>query len=183
MSKPRKSPFQEAQEQIDLRLGGLLGELGAALNEAIERLDGQGAGEVHTEHTFDSGRGPVRASAGIRIRTLGGTPSATTRATDQPINTPQKTARSPQANPPRPISATILDGSDRWQLIAELPGVDKAGVTMQTTETELTIAAEGRGRQYASSFEKPQGAAADDFTLTIQNGILEVTFEKPEAQS
>ena len=181
MTKSRKSPFEEAQAQIDLRLGGLLGELGSALTEAIEKLDAQGAGEVQTERTFDTVRGPVRASAGIRIRTLGGEMRQETRSPEKPINTPQKTG-APEVEPAqpahRPIAATILDGSDSWKLIAELPGVDASGVALSSEEQGLTITATGRGRNYQSTFDLPPGATREALSLSVQNGILEITFDK-----
>lgn len=182
MSNSKKSPFEAAQEQIDLRLGGLLGELGSALTEAIEKLDAQGAGEVQTERTFDSGAGPVRASAGVRIRTLGGTTSAArqTRAPDKPVNRPAPATEEPAA---RPITATILDNATSWQLIAELPGVDTDGVDLKVDGTRLSITATGRGRAYASVFDLPPGATEDALKLTVQNGILEIFFNKPEPQT
>ena len=175
MSKSRKSPFEEAQEQIDIRLGGLLGEIGAAVSEALEKLDGDG--EVHTIRTFDSGRGPVRASAGIRIRPIGGTAPKTSRAPDAPINTPEP---APAEDFPREISATILDGAKHWKLIAELPGIGAEGVSIETTGAVLTISAEGRGRRYQSAFDLPMAVPPEALDHKIQNGILEVTLVKPE---
>ena len=176
MSKSRKSPFEEAQEQIDIRLGGLLGEIGAAVSEALEKLDGDG--EVHTIRTFDSGRGPVRASAGIRIRPLGGGASHSARAPDRPINDP-KPDRPPE-DVPRDISATILDDAKHWRLIAELPGIGPEGVSLETTGATLIITAEGRGRKYQSTFDLPMPTPTDALDQKIQNGILEITLVKPE---
>ena len=176
MSKSRKSPFEEAQEQIDIRLGGLLGEIGAAVSEALEKLDGDG--EVHTIRTFDSGRGPVRASAGIRIRPLGGGDSQSGRAPDRPINDPEPAT--PPEDFPREISATILDGAKHWRLVAELPGIGPEGVSLETNGTALIITAEGRGRKYQSSFDLPLPARPGGLDHKIQNGILEITLVKPE---
>jgi HSP20 family molecular chaperone IbpA len=185
MKKPGKSPFEEVQHNIDIRLGGLLGELGSALNEAIEKLGQDGTGEIRTERTFDSGNGPVRASAGVRIRTLGGSAPGETRAFDQPINTPERDVTPEVARPaatPRPITATILDGPERWQLVAELPGVDIDGVTLEPDGRKFSITAAGRARSYHSTFDLPDGAEVSALSINMQNGILEVAFQKSEAR-
>lgn len=66
-----KKTGRAALDGIDIRLGDLFGDLGAALTEMIERLDAGADGEVRRVHEFDTARGPIRAQAGIRIR-MGG---------------------------------------------------------------------------------------------------------------
>ncbi len=180
MKKTTKTAFDE----IELGLGGLLGELGTALTEALKRLDGQG--EVQHETTFDSPRGPVRASTGIRIRTLGGAArSAGGRRTDAPINSPgagpqqAPEAKAPATSeiPARDIVATILTDATGWRLIADLPGVVAGDVVLSEEGGEIVIRAEGRGRRYMGRFALPTGAAAKDLVLTVQNGILELAWQ------
>jgi HSP20 family molecular chaperone IbpA len=184
MTKDKKSRIDEATQDIDLRLGGLLGQLGSALTEALSRLEDQG--EVHHETTFDSARGPIRASAGIRIRTLGDAkPSRSARRPDQPVNAAPRTqprpSPEPEAPPPaRPISATILTEGRSWRLIAELPGVAEADVTLGEEAGDLVISASGRGRRFEGRFALPSGAKATDLTMTMQNGILELARDGAE---
>jgi len=175
MKKPTRSPLDE----IEQGLGGLLGELGSALTEALKRLDGQG--EVQHETTFDSPRGPVRASTGIRIRTLGGAarPPAGRRP-DAPVNTPRSAPTEAATGvPARDIAATTFVDATGWRLVADLPGVAEGDITLATEEGELAIRAEGRGRRYAGRFALPPGAAVPDLAMTLQNGILELSWRSP----
>lgn len=172
MKKTGKTAFDE----IELGLGGLLGELGTALTEALKRLDGQG--EVQHETTFDSPRGPVRASTGIRIRTVGGAARpAAGRRTDAPVNAPRR--ETPQAAadvPVRDISATTFADATGWRLIAELPGVAETDIALSEDGGDLVIRAEGRGRHYAGRIALPAGVAVKDLAMTMQNGILELAW-------
>ena len=186
MTKKKKSPFEDAQEQIDLRLGGLLGELGSALSEALNRLDDQG--EVRRETVFESDKGPIRASAGVRIRTLGGTHSArnTTRgrSPDQPVNTartrtPDQSAGAPET---REISATILSDDASWTLIADLPGVSEENLDCAQDGSLLRISATGRGRAYTAEYELPEGFETATISQTLQNGILELRLNKADTE-
>lgn len=178
MSKDRKSPFAAAQEEIDIRLGGLLGELGSALSEALSKLED--AGEVHRETVFDSGKGPVRASAGIRIRTLGGQRSAASeRRTDKPVNTPAQTPAAEAS--PRPIAATILDDQSRWMLIADLPGIAQSDVAVQIDGPTLVVTAKANNRHYAGDFALPSHLLPETLAHHMQNGILEVSVDKDSA--
>lgn len=181
MSKHRKSPLEDATEEIDLRLGGLLGQLGSALNEALSRLDEQG--EVHHETTIDSDRGPVRASAGIRIRTLGSAAAkASGRRPENPVNaaSPAAPAQSPVAQPAkRDITATILEDERTWRLVAELPGASEGDLVLDAVDGALVIRADARTRRFEGRFPLPQGARASDLRRRMQNGILELTWEKP----
>ncbi|MEM1273967.1 MAG: Hsp20/alpha crystallin family protein [Pseudomonadota bacterium] len=176
MTENRKSPFDNIQSEIDLRLGGLLGELGSALSEAINRLDANGEGVVHQEKTFDIGNGPIRASAGIRIRPLGaGAASTPSRAPEKPVNAPE-----PQAPAPRPITATVFDTAESWQLVADLPGIEADGISLSRADGDLIVEARGRGRHYRGSFPMPADANLSDLKTASQNGIVEIRFAKPE---
>ncbi|MBF9029976.1 Hsp20/alpha crystallin family protein [Rhodobacterales bacterium HKCCE3408] len=166
MTKDPKSRLGEAAAEIDLRLGGLLGQLGSALSEALSTLEDQG--EVRRETTFDSDRGPVRASAGIRIRTVGGT----AHAPEGPAHPGRR--RTDPKPPPRPIDATILRDETGWRLIADLPGIPRDDLTLETEAGELVIRAAGRGRRYAGRFPLPDGVAAEDLTVSMQDGLLEL---------
>ncbi|MEM9757477.1 MAG: Hsp20/alpha crystallin family protein, partial [Pseudomonadota bacterium] len=144
--------------------------------EALAKLDTLGEGEIRQDHTFESAKGPIRASAGIRIRPAGGAaPAPGSRRPETPINTPKSTPQS------RPIAATILDDGALWQLIADLPGVDRAGIALALADGHLVITAEGRGRRFEGRFEMPSGADLDALTVGAQNGILEIAFRRPEA--
>jgi hypothetical protein len=106
--------------EIELRLDELLGQLGSVFQEAMDRLDKGDVAEVLKERSFNSARGPIRASAGVRIRTAGQASAASTsnteaRRPDQPINTPQpappRTANQPNATYRRRCSPSPAIGA------------------------------------------------------------------------
>lgn len=184
MKGPRKSRLQDAASEIDLRLGDLLGQLGDALAEAAERLETGDSGEVRREREFDTGAGPIRASAGIKISTLGGAARAarTTsggRRPDTPVNTPAPAA--PAGPVPRKVDATVFDEQDHWFLVADMPGITKADVTLTVAGDLLRIEAVNDSRHYI--LETPMPAGRDGFDCTVQNGILEVQASAPEAST
>lgn len=188
MTKDRKTRLDQAGEDLTLRLDGLLGQLGTALSEALTRLEEQG--DVHHEATIDGPRGPIRASTGIRIRTLGASvPGGTARRPDRPVNAARRgegdtsgtaaPARDP-APPVRPITATILTEGRDWRLIAELPGVAADDVALTEDAGALLIRAETGARRFEGRFALPDGARAEDLSRQMRNGILELAWERPE---
>jgi HSP20 family molecular chaperone IbpA len=182
MKGPRKSRLQDAASEIDLRLGDLLGQLGDVLAEAAERLESGDSGEVRREREFDTGSGPIRASAGIRISTLGartGTarPPSGGRRPDRPVNTPQPEA--PSGPVPRRVDATVFDEQEHWFLVADMPGITRADVTLTATGDTLRIEAVTDSRHYILETPRPAGWAR--FEFTVQNGILEVQAIAQEA--
>lgn len=183
MTDKRKT-FRDAAAEIDIRLGDLLGELGTALQEAANRVHEAGEGEVRRESTWQTGSGPVRASAGIRIRTLGAGDGGATPKTDRdpgrPVN--RDTPKQPEAAEPpaRPISATILDEPSHWTLVADLPGITADDVALSQGEEGLVVDAVGRARRFRGSFPLPDDIAVDALTVSMRNGILELTAARGE---
>ena len=191
MKGPRKSRLQDAASEIDLRLGDLLGQLGDALAEAAERLENGDSGEVRREREFDTGSGPIRASAGIKISTLGarvqtsGKPSggpSEGRRPDTPVNTPGPAAPEAASGPaPRKVDATVFDEKDHWFVVADMPGITQADVTLTETGEMLRIEAVSATRHYILETPRPAGWAR--FVCTVQNGILEVQAIASEAET
>lgn len=187
MTEDPKRRFDEVRQEIDLRLDGLLGELGRSLTEVLGRLD-DGQGEIRREHNFQSGDGGVRASAGLRVRVGGLAAERTTAAHAQ--RSPARQARAaeagdmPQGQPSAPaardIAATVLMERGLWSLSADLPGMTERDVTLSEKDGRLVITAASRGRRYEGTFDKPVGLALDDISLSVRNGILDLTASLPE---
>ena len=159
---------KDLREEIDLRLDGLLGELGRTLGDMIERLDG-GAGEVRKSRSFDTGRGPVKAEAGIRIRVAG------QEVSEVRSRRPGTAADAPRPPAVRPIDASIQHGAALWTLTADLPGVSEADLSLTETDGHLHIAARARHRSYEGSFELPPGVTLAGIEILLRNGILDLT--------
>lgn len=178
MTDDPKKRLRDVREEIDLRLDGLLGQLGASIGDMLGRLE-EGAGELHHSRTVETERGPVRAEAGIRIRVGGIEAERATQPTQRPSTAPPK----PAPEPPRPVAATILAEPDLWSLTAELPGVTQADLRLDVDGVELTIEAEARGRRFRGVFTLPPGIRRDDLSVSLRNGILDLTAPKPGDQA
>lgn len=169
---------KDLREEIDLRLDGLLGELGRTLGDMIERLDG-GSGEVRRSRSFETGRGPVRAEAGIRIRAGGlglppGRPQPAAR--ERQAGTAPSTAQPPV---PCPIDAAVEEEAGLWTLTADLPGVGAQDLSLSERDGHLHIAATARHRSYEGSFALPPGVTLADIEVSLRNGILNLTARLP----
>lgn len=151
MDEDKRKKLDETMSELDLRLGGLLGKLGDALNEAVSRLETGDDGEVRRTHEIQTPKGPLRAETGVRVR-LGGLDAGAVRrpARDpaRPVNAPSGGRGQSPAAPPRAGSEAATQGAPdrpsagadagtpprrphveayrdgpRWVLCADLPGV------------------------------------------------------------
>lgn len=107
---PRKKPDGDGRlADIMTGLDGIFAALGEVMSEAAERLQAGESGEMRRTFDVETGRGPLRAEAGLRVRFA--TPEAggaadPGRQMEQPINraatgqnqTPRTTDREPQAD-------------------------------------------------------------------------------------
>lgn len=173
--------------EIDVRLNGVLGELGRALGDALTKLD-QGGGEVTRSQSFQTSKGPVRAEAGIRVR-MGGMDlgaSDRTASDPQPVNTPEPnaTADPVDAQPPsREIAATIVASETQWSLTAELPGAAESELKVTVSGDQLEISTTGVGRSYAGTFDVPSAVTQDTLSVSLRNGILDIVADLDAAGS
>lgn len=192
MTKNRKSSFQDIGEELDRRLGGLLGEVGSTLGEVLGRLDEIGDGEILRERDFDTGRGAVRAGIRVKVSGIDGESEAKSEDTQRSFTESEEQPRKPEATgrrsvekaqsssgdeAARAIEGTTLFIDGMWTLIADLPGVEPNGVTLNDDGPGgvLTVTALGRGRRYVGRFDLPAGLCAKDLKLGLLNGILELS--------
>ncbi|MEM6826246.1 MAG: Hsp20/alpha crystallin family protein [Pseudomonadota bacterium] len=186
MTEDPKKKLEEARKQIDLGLGGVFSELGAALTDLLQRIDSEGSGEIRREHEFKTPNGPVRAQTGIRIRTLGGPPATqSSRNPAEPVNQ-QARASTKKPEPKhtkipsvRPIAAEILDDGKVWVLTADLPGAVEENLVLGESDGSLVIEALGNGRKYADTVPLPEDVAFSDIQSSLQNGILVLRATRP----
>lgn len=190
MTDDRTSRFRKAGATIDLRLGDLLGELGHALTEMMGRLETGGSQEIRRDYTIETGKGPLRAETGIRVRVAG---AAAPSARPQPVNRPRAAASRPAPepaappssppssppSPPQPIAAEIFLEADQWQLVADLPGVPREALVLARDGGDLVISAEGRGRRFHGRFALPAGLELEAIGVSLRNGILELAADLP----
>lgn len=171
MTDETEKKFNRERQEINSRLDGLLGELGKTIGDVLNRLE-DASGEVHRSQSFDTGNGPLRAEAGIRIRLAGQDVSsrASTMPDPSPVNRPE-----PAAPAVRTISATILQEAGFWSLTAEVPGMSQDDLSLSVENGQLHIRSSGSGRSYSGSFDIPAALSVEDLRTSLQNGILDLS--------
>lgn len=174
MSDDPKEKINQIRQEIDLRLDGLLGELGKTLGEAIGRLN---AGETDLKHTrsFGDENGPVRAQAGVHIRMGGAAFGGTTEA--PPPDPGSEPRASGAAKPERDIVASVLEDDGVWSLSAELPGMSRDDLEIGLDDGVLTLRAETADRAYRGTFDVPAALSLEAMEVTLRNGILDMVAD------
>ncbi|MEM9707968.1 MAG: Hsp20/alpha crystallin family protein [Pseudomonadota bacterium] len=181
MSRESKKGFNDLRQEVDIRLDGLLGEVGKVLGEAFEKLE-EGASELRHSQDIQTSKGPVRAEAGIRVRMGGATFGPGTNEVDpRPVNETPSDGHSRRSPATRPIAASILTEPGFWNLTADLPGVAEEGLDLAVKNGVLTIHARASERTYQGKFEVPEGIGRDALDISMKNGILDVTATLPGA--
>jgi HSP20 family protein len=164
----RARPSRDPQADIDaaeaaaaqLGLGGLFG----TLREAVERL-GQASGGG--EKTIDVGGREGRMVFGYSVR-MGLDGAA------EPFGNVADNGRAPDAAAPRqPIIDVYADGAD-IVVVAELPGIGEADVSVALEDAALLIAAAG----WRKRVDLPAAVAPDSLRRSCRNGILEVRLAR-----
>jgi HSP20 family molecular chaperone IbpA len=162
MTNDPKKPFLDG-------LDGLLGKLGDALNEAVQRLD-----QGQSDHVQDvnTPKGVLRTSSSLRVR-VGGLDIAKAAATPKPVN-PNRVKPAPT----KTLAYDLFEDADAWILTAELPGVSLPELSLTQSDGTLTLRTTG-ARSYHAQIPMP--CATDTITPDLHNGILTLHFPKGAA--
>jgi HSP20 family protein len=72
----------------------------------------------------------------------------------------------------------VLDEGDAIRIVAELPGVEKSDVNLDSTEKTLTISVSTEKRKYYKRIDLPAEIDPASATASYNNGILEVKVKK-----
>jgi HSP20 family protein len=76
----------------------------------------------------------------------------------------------------------VMETKDEVHVIAEMPGVDRKDVQLETTESRLDIKAENESRKYSESVELPVTVDPHSAKATYRNGVLEVKLKRVQPQ-
>jgi hypothetical protein len=173
MSDEAKKKFRKATEAIDLNLGGLLGNLGAVLGEAVQKLTEAGEAAVDKIDEVQSGKGPIRTHAGVRVR-VGGLASSGPKSVNP--GRPRETAAPPPktATVPRALDCEVIEDGTGWMITAEMPGVAPAEVALEVDGTRLLIRSTG-ARRYEGGITLPAPCPVEAISQSLVNGILTLT--------
>lgn len=188
MSDTPKDGRDGIRQEFDFKLDGLFGELGKALNSALERLE-DGASEVRRVQDIQTSRGPVRAEAGVRVR-VGGAEFSSGSAAKQyePEQTAHRAAKPGKTTEPQQssdtvrhqIAATEMREQGLWSLSADVPGVSEKDLELKCVDGQLHISAKAASRIYEGTFDLPSGVTEDGLTVSVINGILDLTADIAE---
>jgi len=88
----------------------------------------------------------------------------------------------PQVKEEREPLVDVIDENDEIAVFAELPGVEKNDIRLYSSEKNLTISVDSKGRKYHKELELPDSVLPTSAKATYKNGVLEVRFKKAEAE-
>jgi HSP20 family protein len=72
----------------------------------------------------------------------------------------------------------VLDEGDYIRVVAELPGVEKSDINIESTEKIMTISASSERRKYNKKIEMPSEIDPASAKASYNNGILEIKVKK-----
>jgi HSP20 family molecular chaperone IbpA len=175
---PKDGPTgREAIEEIDRRLGGLLGPLTEGLSKIVEAAEKAQDASGAREMTVDTGNGPVRFRAGYSVRVGGLGGSAEWSSERDPAEPVSKGADEAAAAPEKPVVeplVDVFDGPEGWSLTADMPGVGLDDLSVTVADGRITVAAAG-ARRYRIETDAPGWLTAEALSRSLTNGVLELT--------
>jgi len=157
----------------NLNLGGLFKGIEKLIDLAAELKDAGGEikkeGEIDLSHLKDGMKGVF----GFSIKSaVGGKPIV------EPFGNIKKTPKGPVVEEEREPLIDVFDEKDGILVIAEIPGVQAEGITIDVKEDILEISAVGKNRKYRKEVLLPVQAKKETLSYTYKNGILEVRIKK-----
>lgn len=164
--------------EIDLGIGTL--SLGGLL-KGIERLADlaselkEAGGQIKREGDIDLShlKKGMKGVYGFSIKTaIGGEPVFET------FGNIKKTPKGPIVEEEREPLTDVFDEKDEILVVAEIPGVQEEGITLDLKGDILEISAMGHSRKYHKELLLPSQVAKDGLSHTYKNGILEVRIKK-----
>ena len=167
----RKQPHRPSENPgVQLGFGDLFKGLGSFL-DMVSQMDAEGKRETSQTGEFTAGR--TKAMYGFTVKLgLGGTPVV------ERFGNVRETDDGPQVADVREPLVDVLDEDDHLRVIAELPGVDEAGIRLEVQGDVLTIHAESGDRQYAREVLLPCAVQAAGISKSYTNGVLDVKLPK-----
>jgi len=156
-----------------LSLGGLfkgiekLVDLAADLEEAGGEIKKEG--EIDLSHLKEGMKGVF----GFSIKTMAGEKTIV-----EPFGNIKKTPKGPKVEEEREPMVDIFDEKEEVVIIAEMPGINEEGISMDFKGDILEVKAVYKDRKYYKEVLLPAKVKSETLTSTYKNGILEVRIRK-----
>lgn len=156
-----------------LSLGGLFKGIEKLIDLAAELKEA--GGEIRKEGEIDLTRlkEGMKGVYGFSIKTaVGGGPIVET------FGNIKKTPEGPIVEEEREPLTDVFDEKDEVVVIAEIPGVQEEGISLDLKGDILEISAAGKYRKYRKEVLLPVQVKKETLSYTYKNGILEVRIKK-----
>ena len=176
MDKKKKRKKHEGIS-IDLGLGGLFNGLGNLIDSASKLAEKGEELSKSGEITFGGldkikGLKDMKGVYGVRVRTMAdGKPSV------QTFGNIKKTPKGPVVEEVREPIVDVFDEPEGIHIIAEMPGIEEKGISVELKEDILNISAKGENRKYQKEVLLSHPAKAEDMSWTYKNGMLEIKIK------
>ena len=83
-----------------------------------------------------------------------------------------------EQNVREPFTSSIIDEKkNELNITAEMPGICKEDIEVNSTESEVLIKAESEGRKYYKIVQTPCQVNPESAKANYNNGVLEITFD------
>jgi HSP20 family protein len=165
-----------------LGLGGIFKGLGdflemaSSLAQKAEKMQTE-TGDTMRVGSFGSPKG-MHAVYGVSVRMgAGGQP-----VVEKFGNLREKPGKGPIVEDLREPIADILDEGDHFLVVAELPGMEEAGVTWKIKDDILIVSGECSERKYYKELLLPSRIDEKKTSASYKNGILELKLWKAATQ-
>ena len=178
-TKGRQSGDSDSPSKtIDLpfNLGGILGGLGGLVGKLTELAE---AGEKLSQSgEFKDASGKLRGVYGINVKTgLGERGEQELKVEPFGNVRPRTAGETPEEDIREPL-VDIHEEEDHILVLVELPGVDKADVTLELIDDRLSLSAQRGKTGYRKEITLPERFSAENMHWDCKNGILQIRFKR-----
>lgn len=157
-----------------------LNELFGELRAFVETLQSASEEDASVERTlhFGSAEGETEGVMGVRVQTGVGGITETVRERVESV--PPETAE--ETSEVRRPAVDIHEEDHSVRVVAEMPGVGENDLDVKVEDGGLVLSAETDRHRYWRAVSLPSPVASDDWTLRVQNGLVELLFSRDESQ-
>src|SRR3990172_6307914 len=166
MAREKKKKEKE-EIGFDFGLGGLfkgiekLIDLAADLKEAGGEI--KKGGELDLSHLKEGMKGVF----GFSVKTV-----------VEPVGNIKKTPKGPRVEEEREPITDVFDEKEEVVVMAEMPGINEEGISLDLKGDILEIKAVGKDRKYHKEVLLPSKVKSETLTSAYKNGILEIKIKK-----